>query len=366
MLLLSTAGFAPISWAASNQQEFRTEAPLPQVSTPTNPGTAPDRYIQLDVSTYSAWELDELANQAYRDGDYDQAVQYQYWAIQNGDDSYYDLACDYALAGNVEAAIHWLYIDAQKGTADVNWTDNDPDLANVRNHGDWPALREYLVAMEQYWAESGNRAYKAIVPENYQPQTLIPLIVALHGKGDSPLEFIHDGYQRLADDLNIAIVSISGPIPYGQNAYKWSTDPHENDAHLQDFLPEILKREDIAASKMALLGFSQGAQVSLQTIAFHPDQWQGALAMSPGLYPVQDVIFSGTTVPDLSQVNIIVTNGAEENEYYLNLAGQNINILKFGDANIQHLVYPNQGHQFPSDYYENITNWVNTILSSGT
>ncbi len=30
--------------------------------------------------------------------------------------------------------------------------------------------------------------------------------------------------------------------------------------------------------------------------------------MSPGLYPVQDVIFSSSSVPDLNNVNIIVTS----------------------------------------------------------
>ncbi len=65
--------------------------------------------------------------------------------------------------------------------------------------------------------------------------------------------------KNLANDLDIAIVSISGPIPYGSNAYKWSTDPHKNDAYIQEFLPTVLRREKISASKLTLLGFSQGA-----------------------------------------------------------------------------------------------------------
>ncbi len=110
---------------------------------------------------------------------------------------YYDLACDYALAGDIEAAIYWLYVDAQKGSVDVSWTDNDPDLESVRAHESWPSLREYLVTMEKYWSESGNRAYKVITPDDYKPRIFIPVLVALHGKGDSPIDFIHDGYQKL-------------------------------------------------------------------------------------------------------------------------------------------------------------------------
>ncbi len=75
------------SWAAFTHQEFRTETPLPEITTPQEQSTIPDRFIQIDISAYPAWRLDDLANQAYQNGLYEQAAQYQYWAIQNGDDA---------------------------------------------------------------------------------------------------------------------------------------------------------------------------------------------------------------------------------------------------------------------------------------
>lgn len=361
ILLTLTWFITQAAWATPTREQFLNSDPKPEPPTETAPGQGPSQHIQTDISKYPAQQLDQYAVQAYRAKDYEKAIQYQYWAIQNGDDSYYDLACNYALAGQVDQAIHWLYVHAREGSVDVLWTDQDPDLKAVREHPEWPRLRQHLVHTEIHWRHSGNKAYTAIVPDDYEPNTPIPLAVGLHGKGDTPLDFIHDGYQELANTMGIAVIGLSGPVPLGENSYAWTTNWKQNDQHLTNFLSEALERENINPSSTALFGFSQGAQVSLQTAALHPDDWEGVLAMSPGLYPVESLTIRDSS-HDYSDITFIVTNGAEEGEYNLNLAKQGIAALEKQQAKVQHKVYPGQGHQFPGDYYQMLGTWMQAAL----
>ncbi|WP_198263007.1 alpha/beta hydrolase [sulfur-oxidizing endosymbiont of Gigantopelta aegis] len=288
-----------------------------------------ERYIKVDLKNYPAERLAEIARAraALENKDYPRAVQYQYWAIQVGDRGYYDLAFYYARQGNIKQALHWLIIDAQKGNNDVNWVEKDPDMQSVRSSQFWPEMHAYLLSMEKYWRYSGHRSYSLIKPKNYQKSMAIPVLVGLHGKGDNPQNFVHERYQNVADTLNIIILGLSGITPSGKTAFAWSVEAGDNNQHINTYLDDILKKEGVVASTKALFGFSQGAQVAPQISASYPEQWQGVLAMSPGLYPV-DGLEIANKKPDLKNKHYIVTNGEQEHHYNLELAESDIKTLK--------------------------------------
>lgn len=348
--------------AAPAIKQFLPAEPPPKAVLAFSPATAPGKFIQLDISRYKSRDLVSFANRAREEGDYKKAIQYQFWAVQNGGDGQYDLACYYALAGNVKAAMYWLQADAEAGNSiDIAWLERDPDLEQVRAHANWPSLQNYLAAVADYWSASGNKAYQALVPQNHDRALPLPVLIALHGKGDTPLDFVGEIYQSLSDDLGIAIIAVSGVNPLGKNAFRWSTRAATNQLHIASFLQTIFREEKIIPGKMALYGFSQGAQVSLQMAVSEPKKWLGALAMSPGLSPVKALTLTQSR-PNLKHQQFIITNGEKEHRYNLNLAQQNISDLKAMGADVAHIVYPDKGHQFPPDFYQKFSLWISEIL----
>lgn len=339
----------------------RNQAAVPTPNIKTSPSEPPSQYVQIDISGYPAESLAEYSARAYEEGDYPQAAQYRYWAIKNGDKGFYDLAYYYALAGKVDDAIYWLIIDAKEGSPDLNWVENDKDMAAVRADPRWPDLKRYLQSVSDYWRQSDHTAVAVYLPDGYVPYEAIPVLVGLHGKGDTPLDFVDSRYQSLANDLHIAVVGLSGIMPLGKNAFAWMPEAQLNREHVNKLLDKVLTENKIQLKYAALFGFSQGAQVSLQLASYAPDKWRGAFAMSPGLYPVTTL-----EVPEpknnLGKQVYFVSTGSDEREYNLELAKNNIAVIESMQGKVEHRVYPDQGHQFPADYNVVFPQWVRKVF----
>lgn len=58
----------------------------------------------------------------------------------------YDLACDYALAGKLDAAVYWLQRSALDEGVDAKWAEQDGDLERIRKVPRWAKIALYLAA----------------------------------------------------------------------------------------------------------------------------------------------------------------------------------------------------------------------------
>lgn len=332
--------------------------PIPDFAVPQS--EPPSKYIKLNLSKMSAENLRANAEEAYEADDYELAVQYQYWAIQKGDDNFYDLACDYALAGKITDAMHWLMVEAKEGAINLEWIKKDKDMKAVRADPSWPKLEKYLQSVSQFWQQSGKAATTVIVPKNYKANTPIDTLVGLHGRADTPTNFIDSGYQELADQLNIAIIGLSGTRPIGKNAYAWHQDTKRNLTHANALLAKALSEKKVKMDRAALFGFSQGAQVALQWATSEPQKWTGAFAMSPSLYTQTTLPIAKTA--DLSTQRYFISSGANESKYNLDLVKHDIAAIEARKGQVKHEMYAEQGHEVPDDYYQVFPEWLQEIF----
>ncbi len=229
----SQAVAGAVSHAAGQPGSGPVARPSPPLALSAPPEPSPT-FQGKDLTKFSARALAGAARQLYDDKKYPQAIQVLYHAIKAGADGGYDLACDYALDGQVDAAFYWLQKTALDEGVDASWAGQDPDLEVLRKDARWPRIASYLSACNAYWTGTGHHTTTLVLPGGYKPGTPIGVLVGMHGLGADPEGFVSkDAYQDLADELNMAVVGVSGTSPRGKRSFVWSEDPAQDAAQIR-------------------------------------------------------------------------------------------------------------------------------------
>jgi phospholipase/carboxylesterase len=149
-----------------------------------------------------------------------------------------------------------------------------------------PAPADRLHLLRTSGSVEGPIPYLIVAPAAAPPSA--PIVLALHGRGDSAERFA-----RLAEQLRLPIRFIvgDGPMPWGaRRGRRWfdSAAPDLADqltARVADLvtLADAVARRWPQAPAPILLGFSQGAMLSLQALAQRPDRFAGVIALSGAL-----------------------------------------------------------------------------------
>jgi len=123
----------------------------------------------------------------------------------------------------------------------------------------------------------------------------------------------------------------------------------------------IAGRVTVAPGRIVLIGFSQGAQMAAEIAAHHPDQFAGAIVMSPGTLSqlgLADVHAS------LEGRRFVVVVGGDELPGNVELAALDARQLRVVHAEVIHKAYAGvKSHAFPPDYQEALPRWVRFVLN---
>ena len=124
-----------------------------------------------------------------------------------------------------------------------------------------------------------------------------PTLVLLHGRGDSAAGILPLAFEFERDDL--LVISVQAPLELGgvmAGGYEWyrfQQPPSLNEATLRssldalaDFLDTVKASYPVDPERVVLLGFSQGAVMSLGTQALGPESVAGVIALS-GYFPIE-------------------------------------------------------------------------------
>ncbi|HEX3272425.1 MAG TPA: alpha/beta fold hydrolase [Ktedonobacterales bacterium] len=129
------------------------------------------------------------------------------------------------------------------------------------------------------------------VPEGEKP----PLLLMLHGVGANERDLF-----PLAPELDprLQILSLRAPLTRGPNSYAWFTvaflpegykiAPEQLDAsrkRVVEFIHAAIERYDADPERVYLLGFSQGAIMSLAVALTEPELLAGVIALSGRIPP---------------------------------------------------------------------------------
>lgn len=124
-----------------------------------------------------------------------------------------------------------------------------------------------------------------------------PTLVLLHGRGDSAAGILPLAYEFERDDL--LVISVQAPLELGgvmAGGYEWYRlrEPRRLDEAtlrssldaLAEFLDTATEAYPVDPERVVLLGFSQGAVMSLAAQALRPDSVAGVIALS-GYFPIE-------------------------------------------------------------------------------
>lgn len=190
--------------------------------------------------------------------------------------------------------------------------------------------RRRVGLMRNSGSPEGPISYLVVEPPKPAPDT--PLVIALHGRGDTA-----DSFAGLAEALDQPTRTIVGraPIPWGTvggRAWYVLGAPDETEqirgrvGELATLAAQLHVRYP-EAPKPALYGFSQGAVVALQAACDHPELWSAVIALSGRLATTEGCPRSDAALP------VLVVAGTEDHVIPATKAWAAADALaKLGDA----------------------------------
>lgn len=172
-----------------------------------------------------------------------------------------------------------------------------------------PPDRPRVPVLERRGDSEGPIPYRVVEPGNVTAGT--PLVIALHGRGDTA-----EGFGRLALRLGLdaRIAVAEAPLPFGlAGGRQWydasaADAPAQVRARVKDLAALVDKLEALypEAGRPALLGFSQGAVLALQAAHEIPDRFRAVVALSGYL-----AIEAGGATPT-RPLPVLVTAGTKD------------------------------------------------------
>jgi predicted esterase len=353
----------------------RPAEPVGDVSTPGTPHVKPVPPLDLlappeatesldgkDLKGLESSTLFALAREAMAKGDFSRAATFQYWYVQKAKKGRYDLACFLAQVDQVEPAFYWLQRAAMEEGVDSRHAQVDTDLNSLRRDQRWEQVRTFLEGMNRYYKEAPIGRVALILPKGHDKATPIPVVLWLHGHGATPEGFVNTEAQGFADELQVALVGVSGTKPRGPDSFVWAEDAARDGRRLREALAEVGDRVVPKKGCLVTIGFSQGAQVGLEVAVRAPEDYAGSIVLSPGARSTLEEI---KPMPALKGHVYILGCGEKEHHGNVELTLLDATYLRFRGAETILSIYPNESaHAFPRDFNKRFPEWVKLILKS--
>jgi predicted esterase len=330
--------------------------PLPLEAPPAPPALLDGQ----DLRTMKEAELRFRTSKAEAAQDYAHAAILQYWLVEQTKRGQYDLACYLARTGKTDPALYWLQVAALAEGVDLDHAGEDADLAVLRADPRWPQVRAYCEACHRHFETSVPPRTLLVLPRKYQKGTPITVVVWLHGRGSRPDDFVNEHCQMYADALNIAVVGVSGTLARGPETFVWSVDAERDAKHVHDALAGVSNRVTVKPGHVIALGFSQGAQVGLEIAVRNPQEFAGAIVLSPGAASHLHEV--ATPSPLLARRAFVVACGAAEAPGNVRLKESDADWLRGVKAQVIEKEYAGVAeHAIPADFRARFPEWVRFI-----
>lgn len=269
----------------------------------------------------------------------------------------YQLACNYELAGKHEEALEAFDEAMQRGFDDFPTALHDDELGKIRREEDF--IDSLATIRTRYIIVASDHVGQpiAVRPETDKPPQGWPIILLMHGYGDSHLNYL-DEAQLWAEQGFVSVV-VPGSIPTHGSYYQWSNDSIEpTHEDLQQIVNSSLFDGVIDMERVYLLGFSQGALHAMLVTEEHPNVYAGCVSLSPGGSLVSDLA-SPSLDPEKGTARIVLIHGDEEPHGPLvNIWARECGKAKWMFASETH---PG-GHHFPDDWGQRVPTIATFLL----
>jgi len=254
------------------------------------------------ASAQSKAQVDEWLKAHKKGGDlvhaskYDEAtaeLEHCLEIIPNDPTAAYDLACITSIRSQLDASAEWLgkAIDWNFGLvseADVKHLEkDDADLINLRKDARFAALVDKLKTRRKAVAEVV--AKPAIyVPAKLEKAESVPLLVVLHGKGETCAAALEKGpWKRIADEMGFAVLVPSASFPVDADLskgmrwfnlwYGYAKAPFEYEKCIATGLDLFKKSHKVDPERLYIVGMGQGGMVAFNVAVSSHGSYKGAV-----------------------------------------------------------------------------------------
>lgn len=171
------------------------------------------------------------------------------------------------------------------------------------------------------------------------------VVIALHGRGGSAADIL-----QLAATLSDNTFTLLAPQATGFSWYPYSflAPPEQNEPSLSSALSMVKQTLDkvvangISLNNIYLLGFSQGACLTLEFAARHAQRYGGIIAFTGGL--IGDRIYSENYQGNFNNTPIYIGSSDVDPHVPLPRIYASANILSDMGASVQTDIFPGMGH----------------------
>ena len=130
------------------------------------------------------------------------------------------------------------------------------------------------------------RSYRAYVPTTYDPQRLMPLVIALHGRPDNGTGFAYRLDMNRVAQQHGFIMAYPDGIDFGWNYVKGSPlfaqSSVDDDAFLEAMVDDLAVDLNIDRDRVYVTGFSNGGFMTMRLACVAPDLYAGFAIVGAG------------------------------------------------------------------------------------
>lgn len=193
----------------------------------------------------------------------------------------YQLSCNYSLWGKKDKAKKAFDHAVEIGFSDYGSAFDDDELGTIRNMTDFSAKMKII--RERYLKVQPNLIGQPVAfkPSGIKPEKGWPVIVFLHGMGDTNVHYFEES--KAWAKLGVIAIALPGSVPAMVDSFSWSAysvEPTHKD--IQACMMSPLLNGLIDKERISLFGFSQGAAHAIGLLRTEPKSYSAVIALSPG------------------------------------------------------------------------------------
>jgi len=178
-------------------------------------------------------------------------------------------------------------------------------------------------------------------------------LIMLHGRGAGAMDILSLRNEFRLDDFYIVAPQATNATWY---PFSFMTPIHQNEPWLSsalDLLNSIvgdINKAGIASDKIYLLGFSQGACLTLEFATRNARQWGGVVAFTGGL--IGDRIYTENYKGDFQGTKVFIGNSDKDPHVPLARTEESRRVMEKRGAIVTLKIYPNMPHTIIEDEIE--------------
>jgi len=199
-----------------------------------------------------------------------------------------------------------------------------------------------------------------------------PLVIFLHGYGSNEADLF-----GLRDQLpaGYTYLSVRAPQTLEEGSYQWfhqqgdgaydgvTADLTSSRQALHDFIAKAVAKYHTQASKVVLVGFSQGAIMSYELGLREPQSVRGIAVLSGKILPVLQGELKSNPAPALNTLAIFIGHGTEDPRLPFTDASEAQRILHELGLTPDFHAYADMGHTISKTEVEDLNAWLGDVLT---